>query len=103
MEGRRVLDLLADRGDLHLDELAELSSGDRALTTGPHRDQRADLLQAQPEPFGASDELQPRLDAPVVDPVTGLRALRRIQQPDLLVVPQRRAAEARALGQLSDP
>jgi len=55
-EGRRVLDLLADRRDLHLDELAELSSGDRALTTGPHRDQRADLLQAQPEPFGASDE-----------------------------------------------
>jgi hypothetical protein len=89
-------------GDLRLDALQvpldELEQRRRRL----HQQGPGDLLERQPEPAQQRDPVQPPDVVRRVQPVPGPAAVRRHQQPDLLVVVQRADGQPGPLRQLAD-
>src|SRR5262249_30701700 len=70
--------------------------------TVPRLHELGDLVQAAPQLLGSGDEPQPLQRRLVVEPIAGPGARRGGEEADVLVVPQRRRREPRALGHLGD-
>src|SRR6476620_9751042 len=80
------------------EQVGELTRLARLLVV--HVDDRADLLEREPEPLAAQDEVQPRPVPAVVDP-RGAAALGR-DQAQVLVVAHGPVGDAELLGHLGD-
>ena len=102
-ERRQLGDLVLSGGDLGRHELAQLILDRSALAAVPCRGQAGDLIQAAAELLGASDEREPVKRPLVIHPIPGGSTRRLRQQPDVLVVAQRRRRESAGVGDLLDP
>ena len=83
-------------------QLVESSLHRSAPLTVPDADQVGDLIERTAELFGTGDEGETAEDLVVVEAVTRFRASGGSDEADVFVVAQRRSAEARALGDLTD-